>query len=116
MSKTASREYDSTMNGRGVAASGSVTATRDRNLRQRSAFCLIGMEDCNHDLGLSSRQVTAWTSSKAIIASPVAVRLIAPAQVRSFKGFRVGDEVGVRGGVGHGHCPRPLTLFPVAGH
>jgi hypothetical protein len=36
------------------------------------------MADWNYDLGLSSRQVMARTSSKAIIASPAAVRLIAP--------------------------------------
>jgi hypothetical protein len=45
LSNTASREDDSTMNGRGVAASGSVAVSNDRNLRQRSASCLIGMED-----------------------------------------------------------------------
>jgi hypothetical protein len=49
LSKTASREGDSTMDGRGVAASGSGAATKDRNLRQRSATaastasCQIGM-------------------------------------------------------------------------
>ncbi len=96
--------------------------------RQPAAGAATVPANCTHFVGFNSRQVIARTCSKAFITSLTPFRLIAPAWARSwnphheldrdtccFEGFRVGNEVGVCGGVGHGHLRvvHALTHKPV---